>query len=324
MNRQVNATSILFLILLGSGCRRDEASPIEPVTPREWTQINVGFWDPNYNSINVTALLANASAVFAGTDSGVYISTNQGANWLPRTTGLPKGFIRSFALNSSYVFAGTDSGLYRTSDAGVQWSAANQGLPISSVFSLTFCGSSLIAGMNARIFRSTDNGSSWIDASNGLVNSSEVFALQVKGTSVFAGTLGGAFRSTDGGLSWTPIDSGFTGNYINVHALAVSASSIYATLFGMGVYRSTNDGDTWQPVNNGLTNLYVGTIVAIGSSLFVGGANGAFLSTNSGQDWSSTGLTKANNGAYVLASDGTFLYAGTVGLNGGMWRYPLH
>jgi hypothetical protein len=59
---------------------------------------------------------AGGSSIFAGTQGdGIFLSTNNGANWIPINTGLMYRFIRTLAVYSSKtggtnLFAGTDYG----------------------------------------------------------------------------------------------------------------------------------------------------------------------------------------------------------------------
>ena len=53
----------------------------------------------------VRSLALTENKVFAGTDSGVFLSTNNGTNWT--NVGLPNTFIWSLALNNSDLYAGT-------------------------------------------------------------------------------------------------------------------------------------------------------------------------------------------------------------------------
>src|SRR5689334_3930706 len=65
----------------------------------------------------------------------------------------------------NYIFAGTDKGLFRSSDAGKNWEAVNNGLTDSmQVGIFTAIGTELFAGTQRFIFRSSNCGASWIEA----------------------------------------------------------------------------------------------------------------------------------------------------------------
>jgi photosystem II stability/assembly factor-like uncharacterized protein len=93
--------------------------------------------------------------LFAGTDAGVYRSTDSGLTWAP--TGLASPAVRSFATNSSdVIFAGTwVNGVYISTDYGVSWDSLNAGLTDKQITAL-FCDADdyLIAGTyNQGIFK---------------------------------------------------------------------------------------------------------------------------------------------------------------------------
>lgn len=65
------------------------------VTPT-WTAVGNGLPDTSVNTLAVDP--GNSMIVFAGTDVGVYRSTDGGINWLPYNTGMPKIAIFDFAI----------------------------------------------------------------------------------------------------------------------------------------------------------------------------------------------------------------------------------
>ncbi|HEY3250093.1 MAG TPA: hypothetical protein VGK25_03140, partial [Ignavibacteria bacterium] len=69
---------------------------------------NAHTWiQTSFNISNVYSLAASGSNLVAGTDSGVYISTNEGISWTSRNEGMPRFIIRSTFIKDSYVYAGT-------------------------------------------------------------------------------------------------------------------------------------------------------------------------------------------------------------------------
>ena len=55
----------------------------------------------------------NGSAIFAGTWGGVFVSTNNGTSWNAVNSGLADSVIYCLAVRDSAIFAGTDSGVWR-------------------------------------------------------------------------------------------------------------------------------------------------------------------------------------------------------------------
>jgi hypothetical protein len=65
-------------------------------------------------STNVLALVIVGTTLFAGTNGGVFRSSNNGTSWSAVSTGLPNVLVRTLAANSTTLIAGTDgSGVWR-------------------------------------------------------------------------------------------------------------------------------------------------------------------------------------------------------------------
>jgi hypothetical protein len=207
-----------------------------------WEPVNSGL-----SNMNVTVLTYARTVkelLLAGTDSGVYFSTN---------------------LNSS---------------SGISWSAINKGLTNKAIRSLAVSGTNIFAGTNGGgIFRSTDTGANWAAINTGLTNMN-VYAIAVSGTNVlvpsanvFIGTNGGGvFRSTDTGASWAAVNIGLPN--LNVHALVYSTNLFAGT--DSGIFMSTNNGTSWTAVNTGLTNLRIRALSVFLSYLYVGADDGVW------------------------------------------------
>ena len=83
----------------------------------------------------------NGSTIFAGTDgSGVYLSTNNGSNWVASNGSTGK--IYSFVTSGNNIFAGSDNGVFLSTNNGGSW--VNIGL--SYVSSLAIGGNYIYAG----------------------------------------------------------------------------------------------------------------------------------------------------------------------------------
>jgi ligand-binding sensor domain-containing protein len=208
----------------------------------------------------ITALVAEpngtgATNLFAGTNSGVYLSTNNGTSWSAPGTGLPSDTrVNAIALEGTNLFAGTDSGVYLSTDNGTSWTLASAGLPANtSVSALAVIGTNLFAGTSSEyswsergVFLSTNNGTSWTGVNTGLMNST-VSAFAVNGPNLFVETNSGVYLSTNNGTSWTVASAGLPAN-TNVGALAFIGTNLFASTGG-GVFLSTDNGGNWIAVN---------------------------------------------------------------------------
>jgi photosystem II stability/assembly factor-like uncharacterized protein len=148
------------------------------------------------------------------TDSGLFKSTDGGANW--SATGLTNTFVRVVAIdpfNPNTLYVGTT---YYDYD---------------------------LPGPLLGLFKSTDSGSSWFAINNGLTDliytRSTVAALTIDPVDpniLYAGTSGrGIFRSADGGASWGEFNSGLTNLSINALAIDRIGRHLYAAT-GAGVF----------------------------------------------------------------------------------------
>jgi hypothetical protein len=89
-------------------------------------------------------MAVNGNNLFAGTNVGVFLSTNNGASW--SGVGLAADYITSFAVSGDKLFAGGYAGVFLTSTNGASWTEVNEGLVYLNVWSLAVCGTTLFAG----------------------------------------------------------------------------------------------------------------------------------------------------------------------------------
>ncbi len=215
--------------------------------------------------------------VFAGTDSGVFRSSNDGQNWSAANNGLGSKMVYSIAFGpgenggDTTLFAGTGGGLYESTDYGTtwtlmgsptEWQFASSGSVLYAVSSNASLNSAEEQTYDYRtaVYSSTDDGADWMkDFSGHLQNNSEVTSLVARtGTGgaviLYASGNGILFSSTDYGITWhTVYADSVTGS------LAIGADSenllISTSNSSQGgiLLRSADDGETWNKADSGLT-----------------------------------------------------------------------
>ncbi len=272
-------------------------------------------WQPT-NGPNVQQIFSiainSSSYVFAGTNSGVYLSTDNGTSWTQE--GLTSNNIRSLAINSTgYIFAGTDAGVYLSTNNGSSWTPVNSSMTTTSVYSLAINSSGYIfAGTNTGVFFSTNSGTSWTQENSGL-GGNGVNALVVNSSGyIFASNTAGIYLSTNNGSTWTQVNNGLT--YTSVQSLVInSAGYIFAGTAAGGVFLSTNNGSSWSAANTGITGSDVLSL-AVNSSgyIFAGTNSGAYISVNNGTTWTPSGLPYYEILSLAINSSG-YAFAGTYG-----------
>jgi photosystem II stability/assembly factor-like uncharacterized protein len=131
-----------------------------------------------------------ASTVWAGTDDGVYRSTNAGANF--SKAGVTGNVHKVLASQAGRVYAAADSGLFASSDGGTTWaSVPGVTAPVVALDEDTATGAVFAGTTGSGIFQSTDGGTVWTAQSTGLLNP-VVQSLAVNDGTLLAGTNGGS------------------------------------------------------------------------------------------------------------------------------------
>ena len=136
-----------------------------------WTEGNL----PNKE---IKSLAINMSDhIFAGIfETGVYRSTDDGANWVPVNSTIENITVDVLGVNpvNSSLFASTGNGVYRSTNNGDVWE--NIGLAKIVAFAFNSSGQVLAGAFGDGIFFSSDNGQSWETRNVGLEN---IFVLSL-------------------------------------------------------------------------------------------------------------------------------------------------
>ena len=236
------------------------------------------------------------------------------AQWV-QTSGPDNMVVNAFVASGIHFFAGTNTGIFLSTDNGITWTESNNGLTHTDVNALAVSGTTLFAGTYyGGVFISSDNGNSWTESDSGFSSNHNVTFFATSGENIFAGTEsgGGVFLSTNNGISWSAVNSGLTSqsaSVAHVYALAISDSNLFAGT-REGVFLSTNNGTNWHLASEGLpktkydSTLY-GRISSFalfhnetsGTNIFAGTEDGVFLSTNNGNNWTAANSGMAENAA---------------------------
>ncbi len=315
-----------------------------------WASIGLSD-DGAANVFEFSSDYTDDSTVFAGTTTGgFYISTDNGASFTAKNSGIDRKNITAISSSNDYrsdntVFAGGgQGGIFKTVDAGENWLEMGSGINTPRGQSIDFSNDYVNDGVmfvatQSGVFRSADRGTTWSRYSTGLPFQS-VQSLAVSsnysndGHALVGVANSGYYRVFVGSANaWITQKVGLTDPIVNSpNALVLSpdfGGDLTAFVGGPGgVYRSTHSGAQWSPVGVGVifadvNSLAISPTFGSDNTLFAGtrGA-GIYRSTNRGESWSevSTGL---GIGSFVVsqvslspnyAADGTLLAATDAGV----------
>lgn len=303
----------------------------------------------------IRSAAANSSTFFAGTLSGMYRSTNNGASWLKSVNGANEYTIYDVVIAGSDVFASFGGLIYRSSDNGLNWTFVGSQIT-SAAISLCAAGNTIYAGSygiykstnrgenwsmiyagspgyfteelhaigehilkitNGSLAVSHDNGATW--GSPGPIQGSWCTGLASIGNTFFLSTNQGVSTSINFGSNWTSVNTGLPapGNGWT-QTVAANGTTLYAGVEGHGVYYSTNNGLLWGQLSTGMTDKRIYSVAASGNNVFAGTMSGVQVSTNNGFNWQqgNSGIIAQRVNAFTAS--GNNLFAGSE--NAGVFR----
>ena len=321
-----------------------------------WTATNSGLGCVYVNSVTFFGLAATATTAATsgvgstastdrllastqcGTNSGVYLSTDGGANWT-LTSGMNAGVTVvgvtrvNPATGIDFLLASTYDGIYKSTDNGLTWTASsgaitnpNGATPNINNVSWLYNGSPAALTLyateaNSGVWKSADQGASWSLVFNKITTSSGVVTDgNGNGNLYFAVDGEGVYKSADQGATWTLFASAaaLPGARIVQRNTTVVGSPIFYAQTYAGVYQSTDSGVTWNKTSVGLPGGYtINAVFDSSGQAYVAGAEGVFKDPpNNGpmQRLGGYNLGFLANGGHVLLNSTDVPYAITFNL----------
>jgi hypothetical protein len=233
------------------------------------------------------------SNLYCGTyQGGVFLSSNNGVNWINICNGQLPNLVFTITHNNSYLFAYVNqSGIYRTSNNGANWILLNteftpcKGLIANKDFVFS-------SGTNG-VYHSSNNGDNWIKTPDTIFYNNPATLFSFVNPNLFAGTSNGIYLTSNYGQNWIKILNN------QVWTIAVQGNKIYTNPYSVGVKVSTNLGSFWTQIAP-----YSQSVGVFGNNVFIAGrldslmSNNFFVSSNNGINWidKSNGLSSTNGG----------------------------
>ncbi len=284
-------------------------NPNPPNATVQWTVLSTF----PQNEMVWTMIEAEGNVYVGTYGGKIYKSTGIDGNWLLINSNMNVGYIWSLDYSDGTLFAGTEVGLFSTTDNGINWVNMGIGsFDVRAVLVSTSNSESgkIYAGTwGSGVFVSTDFGATWNINNEGLPN----LAVQtlVKGINgeIYAGTFGGGVAvSENGGNNWTEMNIGAS----YVWKLAVDKlGNVYAGTYGEGLYKL--DENNWIKADDGITSQHVYSIsFDTTNTAYVSSWNsGVFASTNTGSSWESLGMQGMGASSVIIDSESNQVLVGT-------------
>jgi hypothetical protein len=296
------------------------------------------------NNKYVYSLMYKGDNIIAGTNTGIYVSSDFGITW---TNPLTAGTIYNLKLSGENIYAGSSNGIYLSTNNGLNWiqtstmsstsgffisnstiylvsysnpnyrlfKSTNGGATLDTILNSTkyiysialLNGNYLLSSTNPSYgyISSSDNGATWL-----WPQSSNIYGLTSSGSNVYGGASDGFYRSTDGGQKWY-----YRNLSLHVHSITVKDNFIFAGTNGQGVYYTTNEGTNWTQTS--LNNKVVYDLVSKDDYLLAGtSSSGVYYSTDNGSNWTQSSMTTLTVRALCVSDSN--VYAGTI--TGGVYK----
>jgi photosystem II stability/assembly factor-like uncharacterized protein len=212
--------------------------------------------------------------IFAGGDTGLFVSHNGGGKWEQTGAQGDVPTIWSLAVDPvdpRILFAGTrPAGVYRSRDGGQRWEKLAVDIAMECSIGTPFVTGVMVdpddhravwAGVEIDgVFRSLDGGDTWTHVDTGLYDP-DIHAMAIAATTpkrVYASTARELFTSVDRGETWQPLGVKAKWPLPYARGMAVKADDPGVLFAGCGetttgekgyVLRSTDMGETWETLN---------------------------------------------------------------------------
>ncbi|MEN6510731.1 MAG: T9SS type A sorting domain-containing protein [Chloroherpetonaceae bacterium] len=303
-------------------------SYIYSLIDKSWTSIMdtaSGIWQ---YAINCFAVSGNK--LFAGTESGLFVSTDEGMHWT-RKNEIMQGdslisistYVYEICVKGNYIYASTRAGIMYSKDDGENWAFPDPYKIIK--------GNGYLTGFLVNAINTIDD-KLILAADNLYISSDSITDLKKIIDTVLSGDLArdmsaghenlysvigygidflnsGLWSSTDNGMSWGKRLSGHFTHVAAKDSFIIAGDGYYSN----NPYYSADGGKTFQKITEeqGLKFLQTFSIEIFGDTVYIGTKSGIYFSTDWGSSWSILSSDLTNNFIFSIDKDNNFMYAGS-------------
>ena len=251
------------------------------------------YWSGLYPTW-IKCLCGHNGNILAGTNNGLFRSTNLGYSWIKMDSLSSVKNISSIISIGNIVLASSAEGfgVYRSYNGGLNWFFANNGLDQYIVQKMKIRNGRIYIATTNNLYYSNDTGSTWnkIHSFDSITYSIEDF--EVNNNVLYASIRNsGGYRSTNNGQNWARMLN--VGNpSTNLGAMLTHNGITYINNNNMGIYKTTDNGETFLYCSYKLGGRDIGMLEEIENEIYAGlggdySGAGIYKTTNQGEEWSS-------------------------------------
>ncbi len=280
--------------------------------PNEWEETSLINED-----IRAVAVVNNH--IFAASfGKGVFVSTDDGDNWLQQNNGLTNQYVTTLTLDGTFIYAGTwGGGLFISYDYGSNWTHLNLGIDEIFINSIMFDSHRvLVTTKNSGIFISNDYDNSWTQVIEGLENLNINCMIKYYDV-ILIGTDKGMYSSSDNGTNWALLENELKNlnvtSFFKLYLNLLEKYRLYVGTENNGVYTALNEDISLEL--NGLDNHNISSVYGYFVHILAATDYGVFVTYDSEyNEWSEFGLQEyavygfERNGYYVFAASSNGVY----------------
>jgi photosystem II stability/assembly factor-like uncharacterized protein len=311
-----------------------------------WTTTNSGA---SWTKTQLPSGKALRAITFNGTNyiavgycDAILKSTNSGATWSVKASGLDQGFIRNVVFkDDNFGLAGTQGisggggiggNLWKTTDGGANWSVLYAFGSANQIYTIAMTSDNIwYIGLDKNLFyKTTDAGATFTQMTVPFSLASQTFWCSAFSDPLngYFGTAGGnLIKTTDGGTTWTDLTSaaGFTQTIYSIQIKSASELYVCGTAPGpVGrLVKTTDGGTTFSPLSPGFTPGMYSIKFKDNNLGFLGGLGYVSRTTDNGTTWTATAV---NGSVYWFGFNGSTVWyvagsgqLGTSTDNGATW-----
>jgi hypothetical protein len=292
-----------------------------------------------------------AVSVESGSESGVWISSNNGVTWtassLPPGTSSASWDVLRMSSTGQYMAVASNNGMsiYYSNDYGQDWYPSEAPALKWEALAVSSSGQYVYVNIGpttppAVIYMSTDYGEIFNPTESGTEQWTD---MAICGTVAYAGTEGGKlYSSSVGTLQWTVVSQD-VGEWLGIACNTAGSLMIAGLALDSAVselpslYTSKDNGVTWSVMSSPPSEYFGGVVgssdlsvlASVGANLDYDDLNfeGLYVSVNSGSTWELTSaptyagitaLAMTSDGSTLVVAAGSIVLLGTVAdINGG-------